>query len=88
MSRCRIRVRVVSVTVDSILHRTSRNSIYSIGNTGADGLVIFTRYGLIVLQGHDVSFLFANFHTEAMLKHNLVDFIIQAYVHVIAPLTK
>lgn len=29
------------------------------------------------LQGYDISFLVTNFHTEAMLKHKLVDFIIQ-----------
>lgn len=27
-------------------------------------------------QGYDISFLITNFHTEAMLKHKLVDFII------------
>jgi actin related protein 2/3 complex subunit 4 len=30
-----------------------------------------------VLQGYDISFLITNFHTEEMLKHKLVDFIIQ-----------
>lgn len=29
------------------------------------------------LQGYDISFLITNFHTEAMLKHQLVAFIIQ-----------
>ncbi len=29
------------------------------------------------LQGYDISFLITNFHTEEMLKHKLVDFIIQ-----------
>lgn len=29
------------------------------------------------MQGYDISFLITNFHTEAMLKHKLVDFIIQ-----------
>lgn len=28
-------------------------------------------------KGYDISFLITNFHTEAMLKHKLVDFIIQ-----------
>jgi actin related protein 2/3 complex, subunit 4 len=28
-------------------------------------------------QGYDISFLVTNFHTEEMLKHKLVDFIIQ-----------
>lgn len=28
-------------------------------------------------QGFDISFLITNFHTEDMLKHKLVDFIIQ-----------
>lgn len=32
---------------------------------------------LIALQGYDISFLITNFHTEEMLKHKLVDFIIQ-----------
>jgi actin related protein 2/3 complex, subunit 4 len=32
---------------------------------------------LIKLQGYDISFLITNFHTEEMLKHKLVDFIIQ-----------
>ena len=31
----------------------------------------------IVMQGYDISFLITNFHTEEMLKHKLVDFIIQ-----------
>ena len=30
-----------------------------------------------VLQGYDISFLITNFHTQEMLKHKLVDFIIQ-----------
>ena len=29
------------------------------------------------LQGYDISFLITNTHTEEMLKHKLVDFIIQ-----------
>ncbi|KAI8152674.1 Actin-related protein 2/3 complex subunit 4 [Colletotrichum sp. SAR11_59] len=29
------------------------------------------------IQGYDISFLITNFHTEEMLKHKLVDFIIQ-----------
>lgn len=28
-------------------------------------------------QGYDISFLITNFHAESMLKHKLVDFIIQ-----------
>lgn len=28
-------------------------------------------------QGYDISFLITNFHTEAMYKHKLVDFVIQ-----------
>lgn len=32
---------------------------------------------LTVGQGYDISFLITNFHTEEMLKHKLVDFIIQ-----------
>lgn len=28
-------------------------------------------------QGYDISFLITNFHTEDMLKHKLVDFIIE-----------
>ena len=28
------------------------------------------------VKGYDISFLITNFHTEAMLKHKLVDFII------------
>jgi len=34
--------------------------------------VMLTRY-----QGYDISFLITNTHTEEMLKHKLVDFIIQ-----------
>ncbi|RKP14047.1 actin-related protein 2/3 complex subunit 4 [Piptocephalis cylindrospora] len=30
-----------------------------------------------MFYGHDISFLITNFHTQAMLKHKLVDFIIQ-----------
>jgi actin related protein 2/3 complex subunit 4 len=33
--------------------------------------------GLTDIQGYDISFLITNFHTEEMLKHKLVDFIIQ-----------
>lgn len=29
------------------------------------------------IQGYDISFLITNFHAESMLKHKLVDFIIQ-----------
>lgn len=29
------------------------------------------------LQGYDISFLITNFHTSEMLKHKLVDFIIE-----------
>lgn len=29
------------------------------------------------IQGYDISFLITNFHTEEMLKHKLVDFIIE-----------
>lgn len=29
------------------------------------------------IQGYDISFLITNYHTEEMLKHKLVDFIIQ-----------
>ena len=32
---------------------------------------------LTCAQGYDISFLVTNFHTEEMLKHKLVDFIIQ-----------
>ena len=32
---------------------------------------------MIGWQGYDISFLITNFHTEEMLKHKLVDFIIQ-----------
>jgi actin related protein 2/3 complex subunit 4 len=31
----------------------------------------------LTFEGYDISFLITNFHTEAMLKHKLVDFIIQ-----------
>jgi len=31
---------------------------------------------LMYIQGYDISFLITNFHTEEMLKHKLVDFII------------
>lgn len=32
---------------------------------------------LLTMQGYDISFLITNTHTEEMLKHKLVDFIIQ-----------
>lgn len=32
---------------------------------------------VVLSQGYDISFLITNFHTEEMLKHKLVDFIIQ-----------
>ena len=31
---------------------------------------------LLTLQGYDISFLITNFHTEEMLRHKLVDFVI------------
>lgn len=31
----------------------------------------------LMTQGYDISFLITNFHSESMLKHKLVDFIIQ-----------
>lgn len=31
----------------------------------------------LIHQGYDISFLITNFHAESMLKHKLVDFIIQ-----------
>ena len=34
-------------------------------------------YAETLSQGYDISFLITNFHTEEMLKHKLVDFIIQ-----------
>ena len=43
-------------------------------------LVLFlsrTTYIEHLSQGYDISFLITNFHTEAMFKHKLVDFIIQ-----------
>jgi len=33
----------------------------------------------IVIQGYDISFLLTHVHTEEMLKHKLVDFIIGIY---------
>ena len=35
------------------------------------------KFADILSQGYDISFLITNFHTEEMLKHKLVDFIIQ-----------
>ena len=32
---------------------------------------------LMDLQGYDISFLITNFHSDTMLKHKIVDFIIQ-----------
>ena len=39
------------------------------------------------VKGYDISFLITNFHTEQMLKHKLVDFIIQLYWPYILPQT-
>jgi hypothetical protein len=39
--------------------------------------LVKTQSGLTNEQGYDISFLITNFHTEAMLKHKLVDFILQ-----------
>lgn len=42
------------------------------------GLTCLNLANMILLeQGYDISFLITNFHTEEMLKHKLVDFIIQ-----------
>lgn len=40
----------------------------------AENFVILRRKPV---QGYDISFLITNFHSETMLKHKLVDFIIQ-----------
>jgi len=32
------------------------------------------------IKGYDISFLITNYHTEDMLKHKLVDFIIQVWL--------
>jgi actin related protein 2/3 complex, subunit 4 len=40
----------------------------------AENFVILRRKAM---PGYDISFLITNFHTEAMFKHKLVDFIIQ-----------
>jgi actin related protein 2/3 complex subunit 4 len=40
-------------------------------------IAVFMAYCLMRLQGYDISFLITNFHTEEMLKHKLVDFIIE-----------
>jgi actin related protein 2/3 complex, subunit 4 len=41
------------------------------------GLCTERKRPLTLPQGYDISFLITNFHTEEMLKHKLVDFIIQ-----------
>jgi hypothetical protein len=38
---------------------------------------VICRLTLGCVQGYDISFLITNFHTEELLKHKLVDFIIQ-----------
>lgn len=40
-------------------------------------VLVKTPWKLTNEQGYDISFLITNFHTEAMLKHKLVDFILQ-----------
>ena len=40
----------------------------------AENFVVLRRKAV---KGYDISFLITNFHTEEMLKHKLVDFIIQ-----------
>ena len=37
------------------------------------------------IQGHDISFLITNNHTDTMLKHKIVDFIIQLRTHIHSP---
>jgi len=39
--------------------------------------IFILKKSFFFLQGYDISFLITNFHTEVMLKHKLVDFIIQ-----------
>jgi actin related protein 2/3 complex subunit 4 len=36
-----------------------------------------TLFPALMYKGYDISFLITNFHAESMLKHKLVDFIIQ-----------
>ena len=40
----------------------------------AENFVILRRKAM---PGYDISFLITNFHTESMIKHKLVDFVIQ-----------
>lgn len=40
----------------------------------ADAFLILRRKPV---EGYDISFLITNFHTEAMLKHKIVDFVIE-----------
>jgi ARP2/3 complex 20 kDa subunit (ARPC4) len=43
-------------------------------------MLLWFGFGISILmakKGYDISFLITNFHTEEMLKHKLVDFIIQ-----------
>ena len=35
------------------------------------------------LEGFDISFLITNFHTERMLKHKLVGFIVEIFIHIV-----
>ncbi|KAI9788851.1 MAG: Arp complex subunit [Peltula sp. TS41687] len=43
----------------------------------AEAFFILRRKPVKDAQGYDISFLITNFHTEEMLKHKLVDFIIE-----------
>lgn len=42
--------------------------------TGAENFFILRRKPI---KGYDISFLITNFHTEEMLKHKLVDFVLE-----------
>ncbi|KAI9904383.1 hypothetical protein N3K66_000912 [Trichothecium roseum] len=55
--------------IESILSRSIPNK-----SSGAENFFILRRKPI---KGYDISFLITNFHTEEMLKHKLVDFIIQ-----------
>lgn len=53
---------------------TGDGSLMVVLQTGAENFFILRRKPI---KGYDISFLITNFHTEEMLKHKLVDFVLE-----------
>lgn len=67
--RVSIRVKQADETEEILMHKFSRFL-----SQRAESFLILRRKPI---QGYDISFLITNRHTEQLLKHKLVDFVIE-----------